>query len=215
MVEQSSCPHSHRPVNNFGEFRNDYESIFSAESPAALPVQSRSPAHRVRLSVFRRTKESNWLNNTKGQVLSMLLIKTLWKQNTRRFEESAQLSSGEFARHNHKGAIFVTKAASPYPLSLELERIASFYRRLRAAFVGLGGRERSREDSEPYFSYFDRAALPWILCDCLFPLRIGHGAVSPFLCQLGHFKSSDISRTFAAVLAICPIASSGPTIRVG
>lgn len=145
----------------------------------------------------------------------MLLIKALWKQNALKVRRSVQLSSGEFARHNDKGAIFVTKAASPYPLSLELERIASFYRRLRAAFVGLGGRERSREDSEPYFSYFDRAALPWILCDCLFPLRIGHGAVSPFLCQLGHFKSSDISRTFAAVLAICPIASSGPTIWVG
>ena len=29
------------------------------------------------------------------------------------------------------------------------------------------------------FSYFDRAALPWILCDCLFPLRIGHGVAVP------------------------------------
>jgi len=79
----------------------------------------------------------------------------------------------------------------------------------------VGGSD-SREDSSHIFPYFDRAALPWILRDCLFPLRIGHGvAVSPFLCQMGHFKSSDISRTFAAVLAICPIASSGPTTRSG
>ena len=74
----------------------------------------------------------------------MLLIKTLWKQNALRFEESAQLSSGEFGRHNHQGAVFVTKAASANPLSLELDRIASFYRRLRAAFVGLGGRAIAR-----------------------------------------------------------------------
>ncbi|HYQ97548.1 MAG TPA: hypothetical protein VEO92_04205, partial [Candidatus Nitrosocosmicus sp.] len=81
----------------------------------------------------------------------MLLIKTLWKQNALKVEESAQLSSGEFARHNHKGAIFVTKAASPYPLSLELERIASFYRRLRAAFVGLGGKSDRVRILSPIF----------------------------------------------------------------
>lgn len=215
MVEQSSCPHSHRPVNNFGEFRNDYESIFSAESPAALPVQSRSPAHRVRLSVFRRTKESNWLNNTKGQALSMLLIKTLWKQNTLKVRRvsaiiiwricTPQPSRSHF---RHQGGISLSIIAGTGTHCLFLPPFTSSVCRVRRE-------ERSREDSEPYFSYFDRAALPWILCDCLFPLRIGHGAVSPFLCQLGHFKSSDISRTFTAVLAICPIASSAPTIRVG
>jgi hypothetical protein len=54
----------------------------------------------------------------------MLLIKTLWKQNALKVRRSAQLSSGEFARHNHQGTVFVTKAVSPNPLSLELERIA-------------------------------------------------------------------------------------------
>ena len=65
-VEQSLCPHSHRIVNNFGEFRNEYEGVLSAESPAVLPL-IKSPTHRVRLSVFQRTNESNWVNNTKGR----------------------------------------------------------------------------------------------------------------------------------------------------
>ena len=143
-VEQSSCPDSRRTVNNFGEFRNEYESIFSAESPAALPVKSTSLAHRVRLSMFRRTKESNWVNNTKEAGTLNASDQNALETECAEVRRVSAIIIWRIWTHNHQGAVFVTTPASANPLSLELDRIASFYRRLRAAFVGLGGRAIAR-----------------------------------------------------------------------
>ena len=153
-VEQSSCPHSHRTVNNFGEFRNEYESIFSAESPAALPVKSTSLAHRVRLSVFRRTKESNWVNNTKGAgTLNASDQNALETECAEGSKISAIIIRGictpqpSRSRFRHQGGI-------SYSIIAGTGTHCPFYRRLRAAFVGLGGRAIACEDSEPYFLIF-------------------------------------------------------------
>jgi hypothetical protein len=83
----------------------------------------------------------------------MLLIKTHWKQNALKVRRSAQLPPWRNCTpHNHQGAVFTTKAASPNPLSLDALPLSTAP--LRAAFVGLAV-ERLRDDFlSPIFSIF-------------------------------------------------------------
>ncbi len=103
--------------------------------------------------MFRRTKESNWVNNTKEAGTLNASDQNALETECAEVRRVSAIIIWRIWTPQHQGAVFVTKAASANPLSLELERMPLSTAVLRAAFVGLAV-ERSREDSEPYFFIF-------------------------------------------------------------
>ena len=144
VVEQSSCPHSRWTVNNFGEFRNEYESISPQNRRQLCLLNQHYLLIGFVCRCFRRTKENNRVNNTKEAGTLNDSDQNALETECAEVRRVSAIIIWRIWTHNHQGAVFVTKAASANPLSLELDRIASFYRRLRAAFVGLGGRAIAR-----------------------------------------------------------------------
>lgn len=94
------------------------------------------------------------MNNTKGGIHADASHQNAFKQNALKVEDQRNYHLEEFAHHNHQGAAFGRKAASPNPLSLQLERHCLFLPPFMSGDVGLGGRELPREIFEPYFFYF-------------------------------------------------------------